>query len=109
MGEAGETAREAKDGFVAIGAAIRPVACSRPGPAQIVEPAGAGDLPVPLARAFAVEDARGAAAHARRTAPEREAGAGAPRVMSRPPRYEAGLLASGWTAWSWRANCLSSA
>jgi hypothetical protein len=25
------------------------------------------------------------------------------------PRYDAGLLASGWTAWSWRANGLSPA
>jgi hypothetical protein len=25
------------------------------------------------------------------------------------PRYDAGLLASGWTASSWRVNCLSSA
>jgi len=25
------------------------------------------------------------------------------------PRYDAGLLASGWTAWSWRADCLSRA
>jgi len=25
------------------------------------------------------------------------------------PRYDAGLLASGWTAWSWRAKCLSPA
>jgi hypothetical protein len=23
------------------------------------------------------------------------------------PRYDAGLLASVWTAWSWRADCLS--
>jgi hypothetical protein len=25
------------------------------------------------------------------------------------PRYDAGLLASGWTAWSWWAKCLSPA
>jgi len=25
------------------------------------------------------------------------------------PRYDAGLLASGWTAWSWRAKYLSPA
>jgi len=36
--------------------------------------------------------------------PGREAGAAARRVMRRLPRYDAGLLASGWTAWSWRAK-----
>jgi len=59
---------------------------------------------------FAFEDARDAAAmFAGPHFPGREAGAGAGRVMWRLPRYDAGLLASGWTAWSWRANGLSPA
>jgi hypothetical protein len=41
---------------------------------------------------------KGRHGHARRTAPEREAGAGARTRDVATARYEAGLLASGWTA-----------
>jgi len=58
-----ETARAAKGGFAAIGARNRAsgLFCAR-ARESIVELAAAGDLKVPLARTFALEDARDAAA-----------------------------------------------
>ena len=98
----------AKDGFVAIGArnpANGPF-CVR-ARARIVELAAAGDLTVPLACTFAFEDARDAVAVLAGPRPGGKL-ALVPGARCRDwPRYDAGLLASGWTAWSWRAKCLS--
>ena len=73
-----------------------------------VELPTAGDLMVPLARTFAFEDARAPWP----CWPDR-ARAGSwrwcPACDVATARQEAGLLASGWTARPWRANCLSSA
>jgi len=74
-----------------------------------VEPAAAGDLTVPLARTFAFEGARDAAAMIAGPHPGGKLALVLDARCRDCPRYEAGLLASGWTAWSWRANWLSSA
>jgi len=73
-----------------------------------VELAAAGDLTVPLARTVAFADARDATAM---LAGRTRAGSwpGCPARDVATARYDAGLLASGWTAWAWRANRLSPA